>query len=135
MDLDESLQIYQIKRERGGFVFGTRILRTIRQQKDIRITAICDIGPNQQRNYTIYCGDHRYSSLEHGSELYRVIAATVVELRQDSGTYPIHISDIDFSGKQLEQESSGQRQISHYLNQKRYLEHQLNKALSELKAL
>ncbi|MDH5183650.1 MAG: class I adenylate cyclase [Gammaproteobacteria bacterium] len=128
--IDTQLNLYQIKREHGKYVFGARILHELRPHKDIRITAICENSPNNQRSYTIYCGDHRYSSLEHGSALFSVVAETVVTLRKDSGTYPIHISDIDFSSKQADITPAGQRQTSHYLNQKRYLEHQLNKAIS-----
>lgn len=131
---DTKLSLFQIKREHGGYAFGARILHELRPHKDIRITAICDGGPDNQRSYTIYCGDHRYASLEHGSDLFHVVAGAVVELRKDSGTYPIHISDIDFSSKLTDPELSGQRQTSRYLNQKRYLEHQLNKAISELNA-
>lgn len=131
-NMDTQLNIYQIKREHGEYRFGARILHELRPHNDIRITAICDGGDNNQRSYTIYCGDHRYASLEHGSALFRAVAEAVVKLRKDSGTYPIHISDIDFASKLAGAELSGQRQTSHYLNQKRYLEHQLNKAIAEL---
>lgn len=131
-DIDSQLKLFQIKRKQAEYHFGQRILHELRPHKDIRITAICDGDQNNQRNYTIYCGEYGYSSLEHGSELFRVVADTVVKLRKDSGTYPIHISDIDFSSKLTVSELSGQRQTSHYLSQKRYLEHQLNKAISRL---
>ena len=130
--IDTQLSIYQIKREHGEYRFGTRILHELRPHKDIRITAICDSNQNNQRSYTIYCGDHRYASLEYGSALFQTVAEAVVTLRKDSGTYPIHISDIDFASKLTGPELSGQRQTSHYLNQKRYLEHQLNKSIASL---
>jgi adenylate cyclase, class 1 len=88
-------------------------------------------SPNDEHNsLSIFCEDREFSYIEHGSELFNVVAAYVIQQRASGQKYPIYITDIDISRGLLYQVESDKLQTIHYLNYKKQIEDKLNKAIA-----
>lgn len=82
--------------------------------------------------FTVYCDDAEFTSLEHGSALFRRVAEYVLARRRSGQRYPIYITDIDLP-RAIPGEDSGHRaQTVHFLNYKKHIEQRLNEALAQL---
>lgn len=81
--------------------------------------------------YTIYCDDKEYSSLEHGENLFAVVADHIVNLRNHGEPYPLYITDIDLSRELADDEARNNIQTIHYLKYKTRIEGALNNALRD----
>ncbi|KAF0192238.1 MAG: adenylate cyclase class 1 [Gammaproteobacteria bacterium] len=84
---------------------------------------------NSDLGYTIFCEDREFSSLEFGADVFRKVAAHITRLRDTTAAYPIYITDIDIPGTVLGADPDGHVQTIHYLNYKKQIEDQLNRAL------
>lgn len=74
---------------------------------------------------TLYCNQKEFTELEHGDQLYIVVAREILGQRQAREHYRCYITDLDLSGLPGEGSSSTQR----YLRYKAELERSLNSAL------
>jgi adenylate cyclase class 1 len=77
---------------------------------------------------TLYCNQREFCELEHGDQLFRVVAREIVEQRREAERYRCYITDLDLSGLL----SDGQGSSHLYLRYKADLERALNEALGQV---
>ncbi len=88
-------------------------------------------GPDDEHNsLSIFCEDKEFSLIEHGKELFNVVAEQVIQQRASGQKYPIYITDIDISRGLMGQVDSDKLQSIHYLKYKKSIEDKLNKAIA-----
>jgi adenylate cyclase class 1 len=77
---------------------------------------------------TLYCNQREFSELEHGDQLFSVVAQEIVEQRRETERYRCYITDLDLSGLPGDEQSSSNL----YLRYKADLERSLNEALEQV---
>ncbi|QXE12520.1 MULTISPECIES: class I adenylate cyclase [Pseudomonas] len=77
---------------------------------------------------TLYCNQREFSELEHGDQLFSVVAREIVEQRRETERYRCYITDLDLSGLL----GDGQSSSNLYLRYKADLERALNEALEQI---
>lgn len=77
---------------------------------------------------TLYCNQREFSELEHGDQLFSVVAREIVEQRRETERYRCYITDLDLSGLLGDGPSSSNL----YLRYKADLERALNEALEQV---
>lgn len=77
---------------------------------------------------TLYCNQREFSELEHGDQLFSVVAREIVEQRHETERYRCYITDLDLSGLL----GDGQGSSNLYLRYKADLERALNEALGQV---
>ena len=77
---------------------------------------------------TLYCNQREFSELEHGDQLFSVVAQEIVEQRRETERYRCYITDLDLSGLLGDSQSSSNL----YLRYKADLERSLNEALEQV---
>ena len=88
-------------------------------------------SPDDEHNsLCIFCEDQEFSLMEHGKELFNVVANFVIKRRESGEKYPIYITDIDISRGLMGQVESDKLQTIHYLNYKKRIEDRLNRAIA-----
>jgi adenylate cyclase class 1 len=97
----------------------------------LQIKVLVESGDDFSHQYTVICDGREFSSLAHGSDLFRVVARHVMSLRHNGPAYPIYITDIDLCGVQTPGESD---QTVRLLEHKKLIEERLNRALNALSA-
>ena len=85
---------------------------------------------DEHHSLTIYCEDVEFSYIEHGNNLFNVVADYVINRRASGEKYPIYITDIDISKGLIGQVDSDKLQTIHYLNYKKRIEDKLNQAIA-----
>ncbi|ALI01197.1 class I adenylate cyclase [Pseudomonas sp. FW306-02-F02-AA] len=80
-----------------------------------------------QGQVTLYCNQREFSELEHGDQLFAVVAQEIVGQRREAQHYLCYITDLDLSGLL----GDGQGSSNLYLRYKADLERALNKALEQ----
>ncbi|WP_347928317.1 class I adenylate cyclase [Pseudomonas helvetica] len=80
-----------------------------------------------QGQVTLYCNQREFSELEHGDQLFAVVAQEIVGQRREAQHYRCYITDLDLSGLL----GDGQSSSNLYLRYKADLERALNKALEQ----
>jgi adenylate cyclase, class 1 len=88
-------------------------------------------SPDDEHNsLSIFCEDYEFSYIEHGNNLFNVVAEYVINKRASGQKYPIYITDIDISKGLMGQVESDELQTIHYLNYKKRIEDKLNQAIA-----
>lgn len=77
---------------------------------------------------TLYCNQREFSELEHGDQLFSVVAREIIEQRRETERYRCYITDLDLSGLL----GDGQSSSNLYLRYKADLERALNEALEQV---
>jgi len=77
-------------------------------------------------NYTVYCNEQDFSSMEHGEQVFGMAAQYILQYRQTHKSYPIRITDIDVPDIALGVDTPEQLQTLHFLKYKRKIENRLN---------
>ncbi|MGH8465630.1 MAG: class I adenylate cyclase, partial [Pseudomonas sp.] len=77
---------------------------------------------------TLYCNQREFSGLEHGDQLYVMVAREIIEQRRETERYRCYITDLDLSGLLAD----GQGSSNLYLRYKGELEQALNEALAQV---
>jgi adenylate cyclase class 1 len=77
---------------------------------------------------TLYCNQREFSELEHGDQLFHVVAREIIEQRRETERYRCYITDLDLSGLL----GDGQSSSNLYLRYKADLERALNEALEQV---
>jgi adenylate cyclase class 1 len=77
---------------------------------------------------TLYCNQQEFSELEHGDQLFSVVAREIVAQRSEAERYRCYITDLDLSGLL----GDGQSSSNLYLRYKADLERALNEALEQV---
>jgi adenylate cyclase, class 1 len=88
-------------------------------------------SPDDEHNsLCVFCEDIEFSYIEHGKELFNVVANHIIKQRANGQKYPIYITDIDISRGLMNQLESKNLQTIHYLNYKKRIEDKLNQAIA-----
>lgn len=90
------------------------------------VQAIIQAGVDDALQVTLYCNQKEFSELEHGDQLYAVVAREIIGQRRDAQRYRCYITDLDLSDLLAE----GQGSSILYLRYKQELEQVLNQALA-----
>ncbi|WP_327439199.1 class I adenylate cyclase [Pseudomonas donghuensis] len=91
------------------------------------VQAILQAGASDDVQVTLYCNQREFSQLEHGDQLYAVVAREIIEQRREAERYRCYITDLDLSG--LLADGLGSSIL--YLRYKGELERALNEALAQ----
>lgn len=91
------------------------------------VQAIVEEASPGQVSVTLYCDNNEFSELEHGDQLFSVVARQILERRTEPEHYRCYITDLDLSG--LLDEARGQTIL--YLRYKAQLEKSLNDAMAQ----
>ena len=89
------------------------------------VQAIIQAGVEDALQVTLYCNQKEFSELEHGDQLYAVVAREIIGQRREAQRYRCYITDLDLSDLLAE----GQGSSILYLRYKQELERVLNQAL------
>ncbi|HJR28248.1 MAG TPA: class I adenylate cyclase [Pseudomonas sp.] len=92
------------------------------------VQAIVGKAAPGQVQVTLYCNQREFSELEHGDQLFSVVAREIVEQRRETERYRCYITDLDLSGLL----GDGQGSSNLYLRYKADLERALNEALEQV---
>ncbi|WP_309676547.1 class I adenylate cyclase [Pseudomonas sp.] len=92
------------------------------------VQAIVGKATPGQVQVTLYCNQREFSELEHGDQLFSVVAREIVEQRRETERYRCYITDLDLSGLL----GDGQSSSILYLRYKADLERALNEALEQV---
>ncbi len=96
------------------------------------LQVLCDRDENHSEQYTIYCKDQEFSSLQYGENLFDIVAKQVMKYRGSRQAYPVHITDIDLSQSMLNDQNKNQFQSNQFFRYKKHIESRLTKALEKL---
>lgn len=99
-------------------------------QPYFEVQAILQQGAGEEIHVTLYCDQREFSELEHGDQLYTVVAQQILRQRRSSGSYRCYITDLDLSELLGDEQTS----TSLYLRYKRELEQALNDGLERAQA-
>lgn len=94
------------------------------------VQAILQAGAADEMHITLYCNQQEFSELEHGDQLYAVVARQILGQRRGAGSYRCYITDLDLS--ELLGDDQGSTAL--YLRYKTVLERALNDGLEQLQA-
>jgi adenylate cyclase, class 1 len=94
------------------------------------VQAIVQAGTGDEVHVTLYCDQQEFSELDHGEQLYEVVARQILGQRRGAGHYRCYITDLDLS--ELLEDQQGSTCL--YLRYKRELEQALNDGLMRLQA-
>lgn len=92
------------------------------------VQAILQTGASDEVQVTLYCNQREFSQLEHGEQLYTVVAREIIEQRREAERYPCYITDLDLSELLADEQDS----TIVYLRYKRELEQALGNGLRQL---
>lgn len=92
------------------------------------VQAIIQAGVAGAAHVTLYCDQQEFSELEHGEQLYAVVASQIIGQRRGDRHYRCYITDLDLS--ELLDDQLGSTQL--YLRYKRELEQALNEGLEQV---
>lgn len=90
------------------------------------VQAIIQAAADDALHVTLYCNQKEFSELDHGDQLYTVVAREIIEQRRDAQRYRCYITDLDLSDLLAD----GQGSSILYLRYKQELERVLNQALA-----
>ncbi|CAA9890550.1 Adenylate cyclase [Candidatus Methylobacter favarea] len=121
-----NLEYYEIRKNPAG-VFSCKpvFLKTPFTIKQLNLR-ISGIASPHGINYTIYCNDQEFSSLDHGKQVFYATYQYIIQFRQSKLDYPIHITDVDLPLSAFGIDTPDQLQTIHYLNYKQKIEAKLN---------
>ncbi|WP_237859746.1 class I adenylate cyclase [Pseudomonas sp. PGPR81] len=102
----------------------------LNDQPYYEVQAILQAGTGDDMHVTLYCNQQEFSELDHGDELYTVVARQILSQRRSAGHYRCYITDLDLS--ELLDDERGSTVL--YLRYKRELEQALNDGLAQLQA-
>lgn len=90
------------------------------------VQAIIQAAGDNALHVTLYCNQKEFSELDHGDQLYAVVAREIIEQRRDAQRYRCYITDLDLSDLLADSQDS----TLLYLRYKQDLERVLNQALA-----
>ncbi|HKS14943.1 MAG TPA: class I adenylate cyclase [Pseudomonas sp.] len=92
------------------------------------VQAIVQAGADDEVHVTLYCNQQEFSQLEHGDQLYAVVARKIIGQRRSAERYRCYITDLDLS--EVLGEDQGSTVL--YLRYKQHLEQALNEGLEQV---
>jgi len=127
----EGVEVFRIRRDENAVFQLSRQRPEFRRmgQQYFSLQVIVEAGEESGTELTIYCDGREFSTLEYGSKLFDAVVRHVLELRSSGHTYPVYITDIGLSRAVIGEEALGRVQTTHFLNYKRSIEEQFNRAM------
>jgi adenylate cyclase class 1 len=121
-----TLEYYEIQKNSAGILSCSEVYikaTSFSNRMNLRIS-----GETTARgiNYTIYCNENEFSSLDYGNQLFFRVYQHILQSRQSKLDYPVHITDIDLPLSAFHIDRLEQLQTIHYLNYKQKIEAKLN---------
>jgi adenylate cyclase class 1 len=98
-------------------------------QNFYNLHVVADILEGGETTFTLYCNNKEFTSLEFGDQVFKEVAKDVLSHRKSGSSYPIHITDIEFSRPQMGKDATAYLQTVYFLIYKRSIEENLNQAL------
>ncbi len=130
--LGYEIEYYQVYcRSEGGWAMEPQQLRPFQQGRYLPLQVIGEEDARGRPVFTLYCDDQEFSTLEHGDQLFAVVARHVLQRRQSGQAYPIYITDIDLARGLLGGEAARGTQTIHFLDYKKRIEARLNAYLEQ----
>jgi adenylate cyclase, class 1 len=125
------IEFYTIRNEKTNKIQINKITDEIEEIQNGFFNIQVIGSPDDEHNsLSIFCENNEFSLIEHGKELFNVVAEYVIKQRAGGQKYPIYITDIDISRGLMGQVESDELQTIHYLNYKKRIEDKLNQAIA-----
>ncbi|MFK8067781.1 MAG: class I adenylate cyclase [Gammaproteobacteria bacterium] len=126
-------ELYQIEKDKfSGFEIEKLSLMSDRSNNFLSLQVLCDLDENNTEQYTIFCQEQEFSSLQYGDSLYDVVAKQIMKYRGSRLTYPAYITDIDLSQAMLNDNDKNQYQSVQFFRYKKHIELKLTRSLEKL---
>ncbi|MGH1372322.1 MAG: class I adenylate cyclase [Cellvibrionaceae bacterium] len=129
------VEFYHLKRptNANGSWSADRIEITtdLRNLNFFNIQAIASNDSTGEGDYSFYCDDQAFHSLDYGTKIYRRVASYILARRRQAERYPCYITDLDLSHHHSGSQSVS-LQLIDYLKVKSRLECALNQALQSI---
>ena len=130
---DEQVEYYRItKSKEGKYGLNPAAPDAANSRRHFQVQVIAEALEDHRNRLTVYCNEEEYSSLEHGDQLFNVVAANILARRKSGERYPIYITDIDITRLLGNTVTKGGVQTIHFLTYKKRIEDRLNDALRKL---
>lgn len=94
-----TIRLYEIKRKAKSYDFELVKKRLPSEQTtsaSIDLKAIVD----SQQQVTLYCNGEEFTSTEYQDRLYHTVAKKIQQLRQNTGDYPVFLTDLELPDNQ-----------------------------------
>jgi len=121
-----TIEYYEIQKNSAGILSCKQVYAkapSANNQLTLRISG--EKNPNGF-NYTVYCNEDEFSSLDYGNQIFSVVYQHILQQRHSKQDYPVYISDLDLPLSAFHIDSMEQLQTIHYLNYKQKIEAKLN---------
>ncbi len=107
------------------------ITTELRNLNFFNIQAITTNDSGEEGDYSFYCDDQAFHSLDYGAKTYRRVASYILARRRQAERYPCYITDLDLSINHSGNQRAAEQLID-YLKVKSKLENALNQALQSI---
>jgi len=127
----DALEIYKVKKRRANkYSFERRTPDADRPLRYFDVQVIGDMV-EQSAEFTVYCNDREFSSMEYGKNLFKEVVRYILGRRVSKQLYPIYITDVDLSPTLLGAGRTDKVQAIDYLKYKKRIEEKMNRELSK----
>lgn len=124
----DTVEFFRIHRRGGHYVLETVDRRDEATNDYLSVEVIAARDGDREPILTLFCGDREFSTLEHGEQIFSVLARHIRSLRRDTRPYPFYLTNVDVERSLLNAKGALRLQSSHYLEYKRMIEQRLNAA-------
>ncbi len=128
----QAVELYRLQRQSND-VFNARKAQSNSTINPpfLPIGVFVDIDDAGNQQFTMFCEEEKFSSLEHGARIFAEIAAFIYACRGNSETYPIYITDLELSNRFKSMHAGGDQTTIQLLNYKKRIEQHLTQALRD----
>ena len=130
---NEQVEYYRITKAKSGqYGLSPVSMEVNGGRRYFQVQVIAEALEDKRNQLTVYLNDEEFSSLEHGDQLFNVVAGHILSKRKSGERYPIYITDIDITRLLTGSMTEGGVQTIHFLTYKKRIEDRLNEALRKL---
>lgn len=128
----QSKELYRLQRQSNDNFSARKapVISNISAQF-LPIGVFVDIDSTGNQQFTMFCEEEKFSSLEHRGRLFVEIAEFIYSRRSNSETYPIFITDLELSNRFKSTHACGDQTTIQLLNYKKRIEQRLTQALRD----
>lgn len=126
----KGVEYFQIMREGGGYRFGSKQAHSqAAYQHYFSLQVVAEDDGFGEPQFTLFCDDREFSTLEYGRDLFAAVIRHVLALRSGQQPYPVHITDVAVPCALLGEPDAGKIQTIHFLRYKQRIEREMNRVL------
>lgn len=127
----EGVEFFAIGRDAlGQYLLDRKAPEFIQRDKRyFSLQVMVDTDESDRTQFTLYCDEKEFSTLEHGGRLFNAVVEHVLELRKSGQPYPIYITDISLARPVIGEQGTDRMQTVQFLKYKQRIEDQLNRAM------